>query len=104
MLLFCYSRRPLLSVLLLAVVGAAGVSSVATVNSLIQTLVPDSIRGRVLSMHTMAFLGFTPLGSLLVGALADHWGTPTALAFSSGFALLLTAIIVFTAPAIRRLQ
>jgi len=104
MLLFCYSRRPLLSVLLLAVVGAAGVSSVATVNSLIQTLVPDSIRGRVLSMHTMAFLGFTPLGSLLVGALADHWGTPTALALSSGFALLLTAIIVFTAPAIRRLQ
>jgi MFS family permease len=103
-LLFCLSRRPLLSALLLAVVGGAMVSSVATVNSLIQTLVPDSIRGRVLSMHTMAFLGFTPLGSLLVGALAEHWGAPTALALSSGFALLATAVILFAAPAVRRLH
>ncbi len=103
-LLFCLSRRPLLSALLLAVVGGAMVSSVATVNSLIQTLVPDSIRGRVLSMHTMAYLGFAPLGSLLVGALAEHWGTPTALACSSGFALVVTAAIALAAPAVRRLQ
>lgn len=103
-LLFCLSRHPLLSALLLAVVGGAMVSSVATINSLIQTLVPDSIRGRVLSMHTMSYFGFTPLGSLLVGVLAEHWGTPTALALSSGFALLLTAVIVFVAPSVRRLQ
>lgn len=103
-LLFCLSRHPLLSALLLAMVGGAMVSSVATINSLIQTLVPDSIRGRVLSMHTMSYFGFTPLGSLLVGVLAEHWGTPTALALSSGFALLLTAVIVFAAPSVRRLQ
>jgi len=103
-LLFCLSRHPLLSALLLAVVGGAMVSSVATINSLIQTLVPDSIRGRVLSMHTMSYFGFTPLGSLLVGVLAEHWGTPTALALSSGFALLLTAVILFAAPSVRRLQ
>jgi hypothetical protein len=66
--------------------------------------VPDAIRGRVLSMHTMAFLGFPPLGSLLVGVLAEHWGTPIALALSSGFALVLTAAMAFAAPAIRRLQ
>ncbi len=104
LLLFCFSRRPMLSALLLALVGGAGVSSVATVNSLIQTLVPDAIRGRVLSMHTMAFLGFTPLGSLLVGELAEHWGTPVALALSSGFALALTVVIAFAAPGVRRLQ
>jgi MFS family permease len=103
-LLFCLSRQPLLSALLLGVVGGTMVASVATVNSLIQTLVPDAIRGRVLSMHTMAYLGFTPLGSLLVGALAEHWGTPTALALSSGFALVATAVIAFAAPAVRRLQ
>ncbi len=103
-LLFCLSRKPLLSGLLLAVVGGAMVSSVATVNSLIQTLVPDSIRGRVLSMHTMAYLGFTPLGSLLVGALAEHWGTPAALACSSGFALVVTVAIALAVPAVRRLQ
>lgn len=104
LVLFCISRQPLLSALLLAVVGGAMVSSVATVNSLIQTVVPDGIRGRVLSMHTMAFLGFTPLGSLLVGALAERWGPPTALAVSSGFALVLTGVIAVVAPEVRRLQ
>ncbi len=104
LVLFCMSRQPLLSALLLAVVGGAMVSSVATVNSLIQTVVPDWIRGRVLSMHTMAFLGFTPLGSLLVGALAERWGPPTALAVSSGLALVLTGVIAVAAPEVRRLQ
>ncbi|MCL6480358.1 MAG: MFS transporter [Firmicutes bacterium] len=104
LVLFCTSRQPLLSALLLAVVGGAMVSSVATVNSLIQTVVPNWIRGRVLSMHTMAFLGFTPLGSLLVGALAERWGPPTALAVSSGLALVLTGVIAVAAPEVRRLQ
>jgi hypothetical protein len=80
------------------------VNSVATVNSLIQTNVPDHIRGRVLSMHTMAFLGFTPLGSLLVGALAETWGVSAALALSSGFALVLTLVIALTAPSVRQLH
>lgn len=89
---------------LLAVVGGAMVNCVATVLSLIQTLVPDQIRGRVLSMFTMAFLGFTPLGSLLVGALAEHWGTPTALGLSRGLALVLTVMIALAAPSVRHLK
>jgi len=103
-LLFCLSRNPWISALLLAIVGGAMVNSVATVNSLIQTNVPDRIRGRVLSMHTMAFLGFTPLGSLLVGSLAEYWGVSVALALSSGFALVLTVIIALAAPSVRHLQ
>jgi len=103
-LAFCFSRSVPLSALLMAAVGFSMVSSVATVNSLIQTIVPDAIRGRVLSMHTMAFLGFTPLGSLLVGALAERWDAPTALALSSGFAFLVTAVIAITASGVRKLQ
>jgi MFS family permease len=102
--LFCLSRQPLLSMFLLAVAGGAVVGSVATVNSLIQTHVPDGIRGRVLSMHTMAFLGFTPVGSLLIGLLAEWRGAPTALAASSGFALLVMAGIALTAHEVRKLQ
>lgn len=102
--LFSLSRRPLVSGLLLVFVGGSMVSCVATVNSIIQTLVPDAIRGRVISMHTMAFTGFTPLGSLMIGALAETWSTPAALALSSGFALVLTALIAVAAPGIRRLQ
>jgi MFS family permease len=103
-LLFCFSRNPWMSALLLAIVGGAMVNSVATVNTLIQTMVPDRIRGRVLSMHTMAFLGFTPLGSLLVGSLAEYWTVPYALAVSSGFALVLTVVIVLAAPSVRHLH
>jgi MFS family permease len=103
-ILFCFSRNPLLSGLLIAVAGGTAVSSVATVNSLLQTFVPNHLRGRVLSMHTMAFLGFTPLGSLLVGAAAERIGVPLAMAFSSGFALAVTLLLAATASSVRQLQ
>jgi MFS family permease len=102
--LFCFMRSPLLAGLLAAVAGGTAVSSVATVNSLLQNSVPDSLRGRVLSMHTMAFLGFTPLGSLMVGSLAERFGTPLAMALSSGFALIMTLVIASTADAVRKLR
>jgi MFS family permease len=104
LLMFCFSRQPAVSALLLAVVGGTMVNAVATVNSLIQTLVPDAIRGRVLSMHTMAFFGFTPLGSLLVGTLAERFGPPAALAVSSSIALVLVAIIAVSVPELRKLK
>lgn len=82
-------------IILLAVAGGSAVGSVATVNSLIQTLVPHSIRGRVLSMHTMAFLGFTPVGSLLIGTIAEQWGAPMAVGISCGFALILMTCLAW---------
>jgi len=103
-LCFSLSHNVWLSALLLAVAGGGMVNCAATVNSLIQTRVPDHIRGRVLSMHTMAFLGFTPLGSLLVGWLAEIYSPSTALALSSGFALLLTLWIAATRKDVRALQ
>jgi MFS family permease len=104
LVLFCFSRNMLLSMALLAVAGAAVVNSVATINSLIQTLVPNQIRGRVLSMHTMAFLGFTPVGSLLIGTLAEQWGAPLAMGVSCGVALVLMAGIALAAKDVRSLQ
>ncbi len=101
---FSLSRSPLLSSVLLALAGGGLVNCAATVNSLIQTKVPDHIRGRVLSMHTMAFLGFTPVGSLLVGWLAEKSSAPAALAASSGFALILTAWIAATRKEVRELR
>jgi MFS family permease len=95
-LLFSLSRNLITSAVLLAIAGAGMVNSAATVNSLIQNRVPDAIRGRVLSMHTMAFLGFTPLGSLLVGWVAEKSSPPTALALSSGFALLVMMALAAT--------
>lgn len=101
---FSLSHSVIFSSLMLAIAGAGMVNCAATVNSLIQTKVPDEIRGRVLSMHTMAFLGFTPLGSLLVGYVAEKSNPSTALALSSGFALLLTIWIAATRRDVRALR
>lgn len=93
-----------LSLAALAVIGGAMVCAVATINSLLQTLVPDAVRGRVLGWHSMAYLGFSPIGSLLVGLLADTWGTPAALALSAAGPLVLTLVLLLALPWLRHLQ
>ena len=54
----------------------------AGANILIQTLVIDSMRGRVLSIYSMAFLGFTPIGSLIAGTISTHIGVTKTMLFS----------------------
>ena len=103
-LVVALSEHFYLTIAALVVTGGAMVCSVATVNSLIQTLVPDDVRGRVLSWHTMAYLGFSPVGSLLVGTLADTWGTPAALALSAAGPLVLVAALLLFVPWLRHLQ
>lgn len=103
-LVLALSKTFLLSMVALVVAGGAMVCAVATINSLIQTLVPDAVRGRVLSWHTMAYFGFSPLGSLLVGSLAHVWGTPAALAISVAGPLVLSAVLVVAVPWLRHLQ
>ncbi len=103
-LLLALSRNFYLSLAALVVVGGAMVCAVATINSLLQTLVPDNVRGRVLGWHSMAYLGFSPLGSLLVGTLADTWGTPAALALSASGPLLIAFILLVAVPWLRRLH
>ena len=67
-----------LSLFFLAVMGFAGMTQLASCNTLLQTVVDDSKRSRVMSLYTMAFLGMVPLGSLLAGTLADAFGVDKA--------------------------
>ena len=103
-LVLALSRSFWLSLAALVVTGGAMVCAVATVNSLLQTLVPDEMRGRVLGWHSMAYLGFSPLGSLLIGALADTWGTPAALALSASLPLVVTLGLLVGVRWLRHLQ
>jgi MFS family permease len=68
-----------LSLLALAVVGWAMISLNATTNTVIQTSTPDHLRGRVMSVYALLFLGVAPAGSLLAGFMTDLWGAPIAL-------------------------
>ena len=65
-----------LSLLLMAVVGFGMMQGLTASNTIIQTLVPEDKRGRVMSYYTVAFIGMAPFGSLLAGALAHKIGAP----------------------------
>jgi MFS family permease len=72
---FSFSRTLWLSLLVLPVVGAGMMVTMAATNTIIQTVVPEELRGRVMAFYTMAFLGTAPIGSLLAGVAADRIGT-----------------------------
>jgi MFS family permease len=59
----------------------------AASNTVIQTLVPEDKRGRVMSFYTMAFVGMAPFGSLLAGFLAHRFGAPHAVMITGSFCI-----------------
>lgn len=73
---------------LLAIMGMFGVTFATTANTLLQTSVPDELRGRVLSLYMLLFIGSTPLGAFLVGSISDRFGTEAALLLCSALCLL----------------
>jgi len=103
-LVLALSRNFYLSLGALMVLGGAMITANATVNSLIQTLVPDAMRGRMLSWHTMSYLGLHPIGALLIGQFAERWGTENVLAVSAAIPMLLLTVLLLTVPALRRLE
>jgi MFS family permease len=62
-------------------------------NTLVQTMVPDKLRGRLMSFYAMSLMGMTPFGSLLAGALASLIGAPGTVA--AGGALCVAASLLF---------
>ncbi|HXO22293.1 MAG TPA: MFS transporter [Thermoanaerobaculia bacterium] len=76
---FSLSRRLWLSLVLLVVTGLGFMVQMAASNTLLQTVVDDDKRGRVMSLYTMAIMGVTPFGSLLAGGLAHRLGAPRTL-------------------------
>ncbi len=71
--------------------------------TLIQSYTPPAIMGRVMSIHTLGFMGVSPMGALLAGAMADRLGAPEWLAIS-GFSLtVISLVVVLTQPTLRRM-
>jgi MFS family permease len=87
---FTLSRDFIWSLILLTAVGFGQMIQLATSNTLLQTMVDDDRRGRVMGFFTVAFVGMSPIGSLLAGALASVIGAPWTL-FIGGVAILVGA-------------
>jgi MFS family permease len=98
---FALSRSFLLSLALLFVTGLTSTAAQATISTLLQSKVPGRLRGRVMSLQTLAIIGMGPLGGLFSGALATVVPAPVAVSASAAVILVVLAAIVATQPAWR---
>jgi MFS family permease len=85
--LFAVSRWLPLSLITFVGVGLATMLVFNMMNALVQLQLPDHLRGRVMGIYTLTFFGLLPIGSLLSGVAAEHWGEPATV--------LLSALILF---------
>jgi MFS family permease len=88
---FGFSNTLWLSMLMMLVTGFGMMQGLTASNTILQTLVDERMRGRVMSYYTMAFVGMAPFGSLLAGALAHAIGAPSTVIIS-GIACILGSL------------
>lgn len=98
---FSLSRQFWLSVVLLLPVGFSMLLQMSSSNTLIQSMVPDELRGRVMSAYSMMFMGMSPLGALLAGTLAEAVGAPATIAIGGGVCIAGSLVFRARLPAIR---
>jgi predicted MFS family arabinose efflux permease len=83
LIFFSISRSLWLSALFLVPVGFFFLAQLTSTNTLMQTMVPDRLRGRIMSLHVMMFMGTMPFGSLLAGVIAESLGAPVTIAMGA---------------------
>jgi MFS family permease len=93
LVLFSLSRTLWLSAAVLVLVGASMMVQMASSNTLIQAMVPDDLRGRVMAVYSMMFMGMAPFGALFAGTVAGRLGAPRTVAF--GGIVCAAAAVVF---------
>lgn len=98
---FALSTRLPLSLFFLFALGFALVISVSTTNTLLQKLVTDEMRGRVMSMFILSFMGTMPIGNILAGSASHRFGTPYTLAIGG---LVVTVVASLVAIFNKRLR
>ena len=102
LLFFSFSRNIYLSVGLMLFTGFGMMMQMASTNTLLQTLVDDDKRGRVMSLYVMAFMGTAPFGSFMAGTLASTIGAPYTV-LSSGIICFIAAILFYkNLPSLRK--
>ncbi|MDI1480978.1 MFS transporter [Polyangium sp. y55x31] len=99
---FSFSRWLPLSILLMVIVGGGMMVQMAASNTLLQTLVDEDKRGRVMSFYTMAFFGMAPFGSLVAGWLGARVGAPMTVRLGGFLTLVGVALFLRKLPALRR--
>ncbi|MDO8525629.1 MAG: MFS transporter, partial [Candidatus Omnitrophota bacterium] len=103
LILFALSHNVILSMSLLAIAGFGFMAHMAASNTILQTIVDDDKRGRVMSFYSMAFMGMTPIGSLLAGVLAVKIGAANTLILGASCCIAASAAFAAKLPLIKKL-
>ena len=101
LVLFSISRHFWLSVALLVPAGCGMMVQMGAANTLLQVMSPDRLRGRVMALYSMMFIGMAPIGALTGGAIAARIGAPWAVAIGGSACLAGAALFARRLPAIR---
>jgi len=101
---FALSRNLTLSMAFLCLVGFAFISQNATSNTIVQSIVPDELRGRVMSVYSLLFFGTAPFGSLLAGGIAQAFSPTLAVVAGAVIALAFALFVFIAVPSVRRLE
>ncbi len=102
LLFFAGTRWLPLALFVLVIAGWGFMIQANTSNALVQSQVPDHLRGRVMGIYTLVFFGGMPLGALLAGGLADYLGEPQALTLGAIALLVCSAVVWLVLPGLRR--
>ncbi|WP_322820766.1 MFS transporter [Chloroflexus sp.] len=101
---FTQARTVPIALLFIGLCGWAGVTTMALTNTLIQLIVPDELRGRVMSVFTLSLMGLSPLGGMLAGSIAELVGSvPLVVAGSALIGWFLVLSVEWQAPYLRRM-
>lgn len=94
LVLFSFSRNLYLSLVLMFIIGISLIVQMASSNTFIQSMVEDSMRGRVMSLYTMSFMGMATIGNLFAGIIAHRIGVPLTLLLS-GVGCTIVALLFY---------
>lgn len=101
---FAWSSSLAMSLGLVFVMGIGFLGQFTLINTLLQTLVDDTMRGRVMSLYTLTFSGLAPFGNLAAGSIADMWGMSATLTLTAFITLILSAANLLRPTGVRELR
>jgi MFS family permease len=101
LVIFAFSRIFIFSMIILVPVGFTLMTQMACANTLIQAMVPDRLRGRMMALYSMMFMGMAPLGGLFGGIVADWIGAPWAVAIGGIACIGAAGVFYLKLPAVR---
>ena len=100
---FSLSRLFWLSLLMMLLIGFGMMVEMASSNTVLQTIVEEDKRGRIMGFYTMAFMGMVPFGSLLAGSLANNIGAPNTVMIGGVACILGSVLFAKKLPSLRRI-